>query len=54
MKITLFTYVLPYRKTYDIPSLLKTRGYEDVPVIAVPLSYVKKKYLLVFHRPPMD
>lgn len=54
MKIVVLTYTVPHRKTYDTLCLLKTKGYEDVTVIAKPMSYTKKKMPSVQHRPSMD
>ncbi len=47
------TYAVPHRKTYDALCLLKARGYRDVLVWAVPLSY-RKNFVPIFeHRPPV-
>lgn len=55
--IHVLTYTTPHRKTYDVLCLLKARGYQDVSVWAVPMSYVKKYRPTVPHRPdsvPVD
>lgn len=55
--IHVLTYTTPHRKTYDVLCLLKARGYQDVSVWAVPMSYVKKYKPTVPHRPddvPVD
>lgn len=55
--IHVLTYTAPHRKTYDVLCLLKARGYQDVSVWAVPMSYVKKYKPAVPHRPdavPVD
>ena len=53
MRVTVLTYQAPHRKTYDALCLLKVRGYDDVSVVATPLTYVKRFQPLVRHRPDM-
>lgn len=53
MRIAALTYDVPHRKTYDALCLLKTRGYDQVDVFAHPMTYVKKTFPLVAHRPNM-
>ena len=53
MRIAVLTYTVPHRKTYDVLCLLKVRGYEDVCVLASPMTYRKKSNPLVAHRPDM-
>lgn len=52
-KISVLTYNVPHRKTYDTLCLLKARGYNDVTVYAQPMTYVKKRQPLISHRPEM-
>ena len=55
--IHVLTYTTPHRKTYDVLCLLKARGYGEVSVWALPMSYVKKYKPTVPHRPdfvPVD
>lgn len=54
MKIGVITYNIKHRKTYDILCLLKAKGYQDVLVIALPLSYKKTYQPLVQHRPELN
>lgn len=53
-KIGILTYNISHRKTYDTLCLLKSRGYKDVSVYAVPLHYTKKFYPLISHRPELN
>ena len=50
-KIAVLTYNIPHRKTYDTICLLKAKGYKDVIVYAQKMTYQKKKYPLISHRP---
>ncbi len=54
MKIAVLTYPTKHRKTFDILSLLKANGYNDVVVCAIPFHYVKKKFPIFQHRPEMN
>lgn len=54
MSVAVLTYQVPHRKTYDTLCLLRARGYADVRVIAVPLTYTKRFQPLVQHRPDMS
>lgn len=54
MQVTVLTYQVPHRKTYDVLCLLKVRGYDDVRVFATPLAYTKHFHPLVQHRPDMQ
>lgn len=54
MSVVVLTYQAPHRKTYDTLCLLRARGYADVRVIAVPLTYTKRFQPLVQHRPDMS
>ena len=51
--IGVLTYNVPHRKTYDTLCLLKSKGYEDVIVYAIPLQYKKKFSPQIAHRPEM-
>lgn len=53
MKIGVLTYDVRHRKTYDILSLLKADGHNDVVVYASPMKYIKKKFPLYEHRPEL-
>ncbi|WP_101723325.1 formyltransferase family protein [Eggerthella timonensis] len=53
MRIAILTYPVPHKKTYDALCLLKTKGYEDVEVLASPMTYAKKARPAVAHRPDM-
>lgn len=53
-KVTVLTYPVKHRKTYDVLSLLKVNGYKDVDVCAVPFSYVKKHNPSINHRPELN
>ncbi len=46
-----FSYNVPHRKTYDVLTLLKANGYQDVLVYAVPMHYKKRFVPLYEHRP---
>lgn len=50
-KIAVLTYNQTHRKTYDTLSLLKANGYHDVIVYAQPMTYTKKYFPYVTHRP---
>ena len=50
-KVSVLTYDKPHRKTYDTLALLKSKGYENVEVYAIPFHYVKKFQPLIQHRP---
>ena len=52
-KIAVLTYNVKHRKTYDTLCLLRAKGYKDITVFAQPLTYQKKKYPLVKHRPDL-
>lgn len=52
-RIAVLTYSQKHRKTYDTLCLLKAKGYEDVTVYAQPMTYKKKRYPLVAHRPEL-
>lgn len=49
--IAVLTYNQTHRKTYDTLCLLKARGYREVKVYAQPMTYTKKRFPLVSHRP---
>lgn len=51
LRISVLTYDVPHRKTYDTLCLLKARGWCDVEVFAHPLSYKKTYRPLYPHRP---
>ncbi len=51
MDCVVLTYVVPHRKTYDTLCRLKSLGYHDVSVWAVPMHYKKKFVPLYEHRP---
>ena len=53
-KIAVLTYQIKHRKTFDVLSLLKANGYQDVSVYATPLHYQKKKFPIYQHRPEMN
>lgn len=53
-KVAVLTYPIKHRKTFDVLSLLKAKGYKDVLVCAIPFSYEKKKFPLISHRPEMN
>ncbi len=50
-RIVVLTYTVPHRKTYDTLCLLKAKGYNQVVVLAQPMTYVKKRQPIVKHRP---
>ena len=52
--IAVLTYPIKHRKTFDVLSLLKTNGYDNVMVCATPFHYTKKKYPIYQHRPEMN
>ena len=51
MRVAVLTYNVPHRKTYDTLCLLKAKGYREVIVYAQELTYKKKRYPLISHRP---
>lgn len=53
-KIAVLTYPIKHRKTFDLLSLLKANGYNDVVVYAIPFHYQKKKFPIFQHRPEMN
>lgn len=53
-KIAVLTYPIKHRKTFDVLSLLKANGYQDVCVYATPFHYKKKRYPTFNHRPEMN
>ncbi len=53
-KVAVLTYPVKHRKTFDLLSILKANGYQDVNVFATPFHYQKKKYPLYQHRPEMN
>ena len=53
MKIGVLTYNCQHRKTYDTLCLLKAKGYSNVTVFAQPMTYTKKRYPIVEHRPEL-
>lgn len=50
----MLTYNQKYRKTYDTLCLLKARGYSNIRVYGQPMTYIKKKYPLIEHRPEQN
>lgn len=53
MDCVVLTYAAPHRKTYDTLCRLKSLGYRDVLVWAVPMHYKKQFVPLYEHRPPV-
>lgn len=53
-KLCVLTYNCRHRKTYDTLCLLKASGYSDVTVYAQPMTYTKKRFPLVQHRPGLN
>lgn len=51
--IGVLTYNQKHRKTYDTLCLLRAKGYEDVTIYAQAMTYVKKSYPLIPHRPEL-
>lgn len=51
--IAVLTYPLKHRKTYDTLCLLKVSGYQKIVVYAQPMTYSKKYFPLVKHRPEL-
>ena len=45
------TYDCPHRKTYDVLTLLKAKGYRNVTVFCHPMTYKKTFRPLLQHRP---
>lgn len=54
MRVNIFTYNIPHRKTYDVICLLKARGYSDVFVYGIPMHYKKTYQPLIQHRPSIS
>lgn len=52
-RIAILTYNQPHRKTYDTICLLKSKGYKNVIVYSQAMTYKKKKYPLISHRPEL-
>lgn len=50
-RIAILTYNQSHRKTYDTICLLKANGYNNVIVYAQAMTYTKKRYPLISHRP---
>jgi methionyl-tRNA formyltransferase len=50
-KVSILTYNVPHRKTFDTLSLLKAKGFNDVNIIAIPFHYLKKFQPHIQHRP---
>lgn len=53
-KIAVLTYPVKHRKTFDVLCLLKSNGYSDVKVFAIPFHYKKTTFPLISHRPEMN
>lgn len=51
--IGVLTYNQKHRKTYDTLCLLRTKGYKNITVFAQAMTYVKKCYPLISHRPEL-
>ncbi len=49
--VAVLTYNQKHRKTYDTLVLLKAFGYPNVRVYGQPMTYIKKSYPLIIHRP---
>ena len=49
--VYVITYDCPHRKTYDVLTLLKTKGYENVTAFCHPTTYRKTFRPLLQHRP---
>ena len=45
--IAVLTYPIKHRKTFDVLSLLKTNGYDNVMVCAIPFHYTKRNILSI-------
>ena len=52
--IAVLTYNQKHRKTYDTLCLLKAKGYSNVRVFGQPMTYRKKRYPLIEHRPEQN
>ena len=52
-RICVLTYQCSHRKTFDTLCLLRASGYTDVTVYATPLTYKKKFFPLIEHRPEL-
>lgn len=52
--IAVLTYNQKHRKTYDTLCLLKAKGYSNVRVYGQPMTYRKKRYPLIEHRPEQN
>lgn len=53
-KISVLTYDVKHRKTYDTLCLLKAKGYNNVTVYASPMKYKKKYKPWIIHRPSLN
>ncbi|MBE5917761.1 MAG: phosphoribosylglycinamide formyltransferase [Pseudobutyrivibrio ruminis] len=51
MRVCLLSYQINHRKTFDVLTGLKAKGYKDVCVYLIPLQYKKKFTPLFEHRP---
>ena len=49
--VAVLTYNQKHRKTYDTLCLLKARGYQNIKVYGQPMTYIKKSYPFILHRP---
>ena len=49
--VYVMTYDCPHRKTYDVLTLLKAKGYRNVTVFCHPMTYKKTFRPLLQHRP---
>lgn len=49
--VFVITYDCPHRKTYDVLTLLRAKGYENVTVFCHPMTYRKMFRPLLQHRP---
>ena len=49
--VYVITYDCPHRKTYDVLTLLKAKGYRNVTVFCHPMTYKKTFRPLLQHRP---
>lgn len=53
MKVALLTQPVPHKKIFDVLCLPKTKGYEEVDVLASLMTYAKKSRPAVAYRPGM-
>ena len=53
VQISVLTYNVKHRKTYDTLCLLKALGYKNVAVYATPFTYKKQYKPILEHRPPV-